>query len=186
MRVRFVDHYIFVDDAEFEAKHKRDEDGKFASVDGVKNTNKWPSKNEQKREHKAKTIEEFYEEEIKGRGLTGRQAMQKLVELQRGHIKAAFHRDDIGDIDLVWGDTRAGLCHTIYERLNKNQDVQPVINGISNAIANGVRDTKLEDRQNCVLVYGSMRVVISKSFKNDGKVRLMVTAYEPNNEKASK
>ena len=78
------------------------------------------------------------------------------------------------------------LCHTIYERLNKNQDVQPVINGISNAIANGVRDKKLEDNQNYVLVYGSMRVVISKSFKNDGKVRLMITAYEPNNEKASK
>ena len=30
MRVRFVDHIMFTDDAEFEAKHKRDEDGKFS------------------------------------------------------------------------------------------------------------------------------------------------------------
>lgn len=183
--MRFVDHYIFSDDAEFEAKHKRDEDGKFSPTEGVKNTNKRPSNNALKREHKAKTIEEFYGEEINGRGLTGRTAMKRMVELQRGHIKAAFHREDIGDIDLVWGDTRAGLCHTIYERLNKNQDVQPVLNGIANTIANGVRNKKLEDSQNYVLEHGTMGVVISKSFKNDGKVRLMISAYEQNKEKAS-
>lgn len=34
--MRFVDHYIFSDDAEFEAKHKRDEDGKFSPTEGVK------------------------------------------------------------------------------------------------------------------------------------------------------
>lgn len=180
MKIRFVDHFVFADDAEFEAKHKRDKDGKFSEAEGLKNINKRPSKNELKREHKAKSIEEFYGEEIKGRGLTGRSAMKKLLELQRGHIKSAFHRDDIGDIDLVWGDTRAGLCHSIYERLNKNQDVQPVLNGIANTIANGVRDRSLEDNQNYVLVYGTMRVVISKSFKNDDKVRLMISAYEPN------
>ncbi len=38
MRVRFVDHYIFADDAEFEAKHKRDESGKFSKTESKQNT----------------------------------------------------------------------------------------------------------------------------------------------------
>lgn len=180
MKFRFLDHIIFQDDAEFESKHKRDDDGKFSKNQGLANANpnKRPSEKQLARAHKVKTIEEFYGEEIKGRGLTGRRAVSKLVELQRGHIKSAFHRDDLGDIDLVWGDERAGLCHAIYRRTIHNENVQNVINGIANTIANGRRDIENEDARNFVLRRGDMRVVISKSFKENDRTRLMITAYE--------
>lgn len=62
MRVRFVDHYIFVDDAEFEAKHKRDEDGKFSKSASVQNTegeNKSDQDKNEKSDTFAGSIKEF-------------------------------------------------------------------------------------------------------------------------------
>lgn len=166
----------FGDDAEFEQEHDRDENGRFSSSRLLKGTK---SKSEFKREHKAKTVEEFYGEEIKGRGLTGRRAVSRLVQEQRGHIKAAFHRDGMGDIDLVWGDMQAGLCHVFARRLENKQDVQKVINNIANTIANGKRNYEKEDDRNFVIEHGTMRVMVTKSFKENNRLRLMVSAYEP-------
>ena len=53
---------VFMDGAAFEAKHPRDSGGKFSTFGA--GTRK--SKSQLKREHKAKTLEQFYGEEIKG------------------------------------------------------------------------------------------------------------------------
>ena len=64
-------------------------------------------------------VDKLYGEEFKG--YKGQAAIDKLLKEQRGHVKGAFHRDDIGDIDLVWGSDTAGLQHIIKQRSWKNR-----------------------------------------------------------------
>lgn len=173
--MRFSDIVLrFRDDAEFEQKHDRDENGRFS---GARLLSGAKSNKQLKREHKNRSFEEFYGEEIKGRGLTGRNAVKKLIEEQRGHIKAAFHRDDLGDIDLAWGDTEAGLCHIFKRRLEEGQNVQEVINAISNVIANGEVDPDKERPGSYYIKHGKFGVSVSKDFKNR-PVRLVLTGFK--------
>ena len=120
--MRFIDegNRIFcADDAAFEAEHKRASNGEFAKSGGGGQAEEKKSKGQLRREHKEKTLEQFYGEKIEGRNLKGRRALFKMLEVRNGYIPAAFHRDDIGDIDLVWGDSIAGLSHIIQRRMEK-------------------------------------------------------------------
>ncbi len=47
------------------------------------------------------------------KGFKGQDAINKLLAEKQGHIKAAFTRSDIGDIDLLWGNDDIGLQHII-------------------------------------------------------------------------
>lgn len=62
MRVRFVDHYIFADDAEFEAKHKRDGDGKFAKQASRNPEQVSKTKEEIRQERYENSVKEFLEQ----------------------------------------------------------------------------------------------------------------------------
>lgn len=59
-------------------------------------------------------LEKLLGEEFKG--YKGGAAVNKLLQEKHGHIKGAFHRDDIGDIDLLWGNDFVGLRHIIKQR----------------------------------------------------------------------
>ena len=48
----------------------------------------------------------IYGKEFKG--YKGYSAILKLLKERKGHIRAAFHNKDIGDIDLIWGTTGEG------------------------------------------------------------------------------
>ncbi len=50
------------------------------------------------------------------KGVKGQAAVDKLLKEKRGHVKGAFYREDIGDIDLFWGNEYVGLRHIIEER----------------------------------------------------------------------
>ena len=99
-----------------EKDHPRNEDGEF--VEKIKSYNDM-------------SIEELKEEATEGepiseelvdllgvefKGYKGQDAVNKLLEEKQGHIKGAFHRDDIGDIDLIWGNDNVGLQHIIRQR----------------------------------------------------------------------
>ena len=60
------------------------------------------------------SLEELLGEEFKG--VKGQEAIDKLVLEKKGHVKGAFHREDIGDIDLLWGSDSFGLRHIIKQR----------------------------------------------------------------------
>lgn len=49
---------------------------------------------------------------VKGKG-----AIETLLTAKMGHIQGAFHRKELGDIDLVWGDSSFGLAHIIERRM---------------------------------------------------------------------
>jgi hypothetical protein len=61
-----------------------------------------------------KSQAEFWGQEYKG--LKGIETVDKLLQTKQGHVKAAFNRPEIGDIDLVWGDSRGGLRHLTERR----------------------------------------------------------------------
>jgi hypothetical protein len=69
--------------------------------------------------------------------IKGQEAVDKLLEEKQGHVKGAFYRDDIGEIDLFWGDETAGLCHIVKRR--KEEDDNPVkfLKNINIVIENG-------------------------------------------------
>ncbi|EMG7299805.1 hypothetical protein V5L91_001657, partial [Campylobacter upsaliensis] len=63
-----------------------------------------------------KPLDEFG---INFEGFKGKEAINKLLEEQRGQVAGAFYKEGLGEIDLVWGDSKKGLSH-ILER--KTQD----------------------------------------------------------------
>ena len=49
-------------------------------------------------------------------------------------MPGAFHRDDIGDIDLVWGNKHYGLKHIEKQRNKKGQDFNKLMEEITDVI----------------------------------------------------
>lgn len=80
-------------------------------------------------------VERLYGEEFKG--YKGQAAIEKLLKEQRGHVKGAFHRDDMGDIDLVWGSDTVGLQHIIKQREKQGVDLSTFLGGLSEVVEMG-------------------------------------------------
>ncbi|EAJ7102418.1 DUF3519 domain-containing protein [Campylobacter upsaliensis] len=60
-----------------------------------------------------KPLDEFG---INYEGFKGKEAVEKLLEEQRGQVKGAFYKEGLGEIDLVWGDSKKGLSHILERR----------------------------------------------------------------------
>ncbi|WP_459177972.1 putative barnase/colicin E5 family endoribonuclease, partial [Helicobacter bizzozeronii] len=61
----------------------------------------------------------------------GAQAVAKLLQEKRGQVAGAFYREDLGYIDLVWGDSKKGLAH-ILERRTQQYGEQQALEFIHN------------------------------------------------------
>ncbi|WP_435369590.1 hypothetical protein [Helicobacter bizzozeronii] len=61
----------------------------------------------------------------------GAQAVAKLLQEKRGQVAGAFFREDLGYIDLVWGDSKKGLAH-ILERRTQQYGEQQALEFIHN------------------------------------------------------
>ncbi|GAA7493005.1 DUF3519 domain-containing protein [Helicobacter pylori] len=83
--------------------------------------------------------------EFKGDGLG---AINKLLETKKGFVAGAFHKEGLGDIDLVWGNKDYGLEHILKRResdaIDKGMSKEEakkyaleIINNIPNIISNG-------------------------------------------------
>lgn len=159
-----------------ESKHNRDEMGRFAetsqkAVLQEDDTPKFGSQEE---------LDEFLGEEFKG--YKGQAAIDKLLQEKRGHIKAAFHRDDIGDIDLVWGNDKAGIGHAIEKRMqekNGEAHAKDMLQNLSEAITHGVFD-KHNKYGNFEFIYkknGAEYFVIIAPEYNRNKITYVVTSF---------
>lgn len=69
--------------------------------------------------------------------LKGKEAVDKLLNEKNGHVKGAFQREDIGSIDLVWGDERFGLAHIISRREEQGIDTEDLLSNITDVIESG-------------------------------------------------
>lgn len=98
-----------------------------------------------------------------------------LVTKKGGVAKGVFHRDDVGDIDLAWGNPRGGLEHIIEKHIITYADfdsVESAMGQISDVIKDG--KISLQRNGNYAVEKNGVRVILSKA--QDG--HFVVTAYD--------
>ena len=68
-----------------------------------------------------------------------KEAFNFLISRKSGDLTGVFHRNEIGDIDLVWGDKNGGLAHIIEKHINDKdfKTQEEMIGVIDDTINNG-------------------------------------------------
>ena len=109
------------------------------------------------------------------KGVKGTAAINKLLEERNGHVKSAFRRNEIGSIDLVWGNDDFGLQHIIKRRNEEGFDGESFLFEIPNIIRHGKIKRISESRFE--ISHQDNAVAISSELRRD-KVTFVLTAYE--------
>ena len=114
------------------------------------------------------------------------EAFNFLMHHKSGDLLGVFHRDDVGDIDLVWGDENMGLAHILGKHVGEGKDFETpddAVSMIDNVINNG---SIMQDTPNrYVITLDGFRVGIRKEFDGDKK-NWIVTAIDYNRSKEEK
>ncbi|EOA0725113.1 hypothetical protein ACHJ2L_001326 [Campylobacter coli] len=114
----------------------------------------------------------------------GKGALQKLLIEKQGQVAGAFHRKDLGDIDLVWGDGNFGLSHIvnrieedfIKQGSNKIEAKNKALNFIKemeNIINNG---SVKKGNNRAFIDIKNNRVMVALDYKGKDK-KWIITAY---------
>lgn len=137
-----------------------------------------------------------------GRGIFGyvynqfknkvKEGIEFLLSHKSGNLLGVFHRDDIGDINLVWGDENGGLSHIIERHLveqNDFKDINEVALVLNDVINNGKIERENPDK--LVIDYSDYRVVVRKQTRDaQGNVveygNWVVTAFDKSRSKEEK
>lgn len=176
-----------------ETKHPRDRYGKFTDKptteqktrDAVRKFSDTPQKDlaalgvGEKRQiaedrAPAEDISALLGEEFKG--YKGQAAVNKLMREKKGHVKGAFHRDDIGDIDLLWGNDYLGLQHILQQREKQGIDGTEFVKDLAEVVEKGVFRRKSE-RGNFEFLYQGKMAIIAPEFHGN-KITFLLTAYK--------
>ena len=126
-----------------------------------------------------------------------KEAFNFLMHHKSGDLLGVFHRDDVGDIDLVWGDrkTNQGLDHIIDKHIGQHHDftsVEDAMNKIDDIINNGTINEKKSKWDKVVIEKDGMAVVIRKNVRDNKGVVLdenknwIVTAFDGNYKQGEK
>ncbi|GAA7859199.1 DUF3519 domain-containing protein [Helicobacter pylori] len=126
--------------------------------------------------------------EFKGDGLG---AINKLLETKKGFVAGAFYKEGLGDIDLVWGNSKYGLEHILKRRekqaknqgLNEQQAKEYALNvakTIPEVIEKGV---KVERNGRMAIEYQNIRVGLKDNWKGEKLPNhWVITGYEKRSE----
>ena len=146
-----------VEDEWKENEHDRDENGRFTGNGG---NNKKDNIESEKTEY-GEAFPQF-----KGKP---KQAIEHLLKVRRGYVPGAFHRDDIGDIDLVWGNRNYGLKHIELRRNKTNQDFNKLMEELPDIIEHG---TMIDDKwdENMRVIVDETKKILIKLTWDDEKV----------------
>ncbi|UOR23174.1 DUF3519 domain-containing protein [Helicobacter pylori] len=125
--------------------------------------------------------------EFKNNGLG---AINKLLETKKGFVAGAFHKEGLGDIDLVWGNKDYGLEHILKRKqsdaIDKGMSKEEakkyaleIINNIPNIISNG--KLSKDDLGRLKIEFKNQRVGLNDSWKGETlNNRWVITSYELN------
>ena len=112
-----------------------------------------------------------------------KEAFDFLMKHKGGDLLGVFHRKDVGDIDLVWGDENGGLAHILHKHVGEGKsfaNVDEAMSHIQNIIETGKND--FEDGDKIVFRRGSELVTVRKNFREGGKKiadkNWVLTAYD--------
>ncbi|WQV49801.1 DUF3519 domain-containing protein [Helicobacter pylori] len=115
-------------------------------------------------------------------------AINKLLETKKGFVAGAFHKEGLGDIDLVWGNKDYGLEHILRRResdaIDKGMSKEEakkyalkIINNIPNIISNG--KLSKDDLGRLKIEFKNQRVGLNDSWKGETlNNRWVITSYE--------
>lgn len=109
-----------------------------------------------------------------------KEAFNFLMNHQSGDLLGVFHRDDVGDIDLVWGNEKMGLAHILGKHVGEGKDFETpddAINMIDEVIKKGRIFQDTENRY--TLMLDGIAVGIRKNFDGEKK-NWIVTAVDFN------
>lgn len=130
-------------------------------------------------QEKSSSIDGLLGEEFKG--YKGQAAIDKLLQEKRGYVKGAFHRDDIGDIDLLWGNDNLGLQHIVRRRQDQGIDAGNFLQDITDVIQSG-NFRKKNDRGNFEFMKNGKIAVISPELWGN-KITFLLTAFKTHSKK---
>lgn len=150
------------------------------SVDNVALQKMYEEKGDKPKFGSQEELDNLLGEEFKG--LKGQAAIDKLLQEKRGHVKGAFHREDIGDMDLLWGNKNVGLQHVIEQRLrekNGELHVKDVLENLNEAITQAKFDIH-NKYGNFEFVYkkngAEYRIIIAPEYHKN-KITYLITAF---------
>ena len=117
-------------------------------------------------------------------GFKGKEAVLKLLEEKRGQVSGAFYKEGLGEIDLVWGDSKKGLNHILERRkedfikqgLDENEALGKAlefVKKIPQIIEQG--EVKIGEKR-AFLETGESKAVIALDF-NEANKKWILTAY---------
>ncbi len=144
-----------------ESKHPRADNGQFGSGGSATET------------LSNSRVADFLGKEFTG--VKGQAAVDKLMQEKQGHVKGAFTRKDIGDIDLVWGNESIGLSHIIKRRKETGQDLESLLENVSDVIEMGELKIGTNGRFN--IQYNGRVAIVKPQFDNE-KLQFLLTAFE--------
>ena len=98
-----------------------------------------------------------------------REAIEFLKRRKEGVAQGALHHQDIGDIDIVWGNKKMGLAHILDKHPN-------VVDGLQERIDEMDVVSRSENR--IVLESNTHKAVISKMLGQERTPQWLLTAYE--------
>ena len=126
-----------------------------------------------------------------------KEAFDFLLKHKSGDLLGVFHRDDVGDIDLVWGDRtkNQGIDHIIDKHIERHNDfgtLDEAMAVIDDVINNGTIDNKKSKWDKVVIGKDGYSVVIRKNIRDDkGNIvnenkNWVVTAFESEHKQGEK
>lgn len=154
-----------------ESKHPRKDNGQFGTGSEAKSNPE--DKSNSVKPNQPKPLKEFLGKEYTG--VKGRAAVEKLLQEKQGHVKAAFTREDIGDIDLVWGNKNIGLLHIIRRREKQHIDIDKFLSVLPDVIEKG--NLTPGKRARLEINYNGKTAVILPEYDGE-KIKLVLTAFE--------
>ncbi|EAI6220155.1 DUF3519 domain-containing protein, partial [Campylobacter upsaliensis] len=117
-------------------------------------------------------------------GFKGKEAINKLLEEQRGQVRGAFYKEGLGEIDLVWGDENFGLRHILNKHGDEFEDIAAELEEI---IAKG---EVVKDNDRATLKYikengDIFKIGLKQNWKGEPtKNKWIITAYKDEREMA--
>lgn len=149
---------LALDDTESGKTQPRDDHGRYVDGNGS---------------NSPEDISSLLTHEIKN--VKGADAIDAILKEKKGYVREAFHRKDIGGIDLFWGDEGVGLRHIIKQRQEQGIPIEPFLKKLPDVIENGTLRTNREG--NFEIWKDGHTAVVYPVFKGN-KVQFLFTAFK--------
>ena len=112
-----------------------------------------------------------------------KEAFEFLITHENGDLLAVFHREEFGDVDLVWGNENGRLKHILLKHLGAEKsfvNMDDAACQIKEIIESG--RTAFENIDKAVFQIGNKIVTVRKNFREKGKKiadkNWVLTAYD--------